>query len=300
MQWVVHKCLTGSVDLKRVEAKQRSFYWRFLILKVSYTTSTLPTGKQLTRNSTWRSCEVYVTQIAEKDRKNGGMTTGSCTTTMRPHTLLILCSSFWPNTAPLSCSSRHTQQISQLLQQAYGEDSMGRTQVFDWFRRFEEGRSKQRSFYWRFLILSVSYTTSTLPTGKQLTGNSTWRSCDLCVIQIAEKDRKKWRDDDWILHHDNALTHTSHLVQQFLAKHGTAQLQQPPYSPDLSPCAFFLFPRLKNVLKGHRFEAAEDIKRNSTKTLLDIPREDFAKCFQQWQKRWAKCVAAEVNYVEDY
>jgi len=33
----------------------------------------------------------------------------------------------------------------------------------------------------------------------------------------------------------------------------------------------FLFPRLKKVLKGHRFEATEDIKRNSTKTPLDIP-----------------------------
>jgi len=39
--------------------------------------------------------------------------------------------------------------------------------------------------------------------------------------------------------------------------------------------------------------------RNSTKTLLDIPKEEFAKCFQQWQKRWAKCVATEGNYVED-
>ena len=29
----------------------------------------------------------------------------------------------------------------QLLQQAYGEDAMGRTQVFDWFRRFEESRT---------------------------------------------------------------------------------------------------------------------------------------------------------------
>jgi len=62
---------------------------------------------------------------------------------------------------------------------------------------------------------------------------------------------------------------------------------------------FFLFPKLKTVLEGHRFEATEDITRNSAKTLLDIPKEEFAKCFQQWQKRWAKCVAAEGNHVED-
>jgi len=88
-------------------------------------------------------------------------------------------------------------------------------------------------------------------------------------------------------------------VQRFLAKHSIAQLQQPPYSPHLALCDFFLFPRLKKVLKGHQFEATEDIKRNSTKTLLDIPKEEFGKCFQQWQKRLAKCIAAEGYYVED-
>ena len=87
---------------------------------------------------------------------------------------------------------------------------------------------------------------------------------------VRRKRPEKWRDDDWILHHDNATVHTSHLVQQVLAKHGTAQLQQLPYSPDLAPCEFFLFPRLKKVLKRHRFEPTEDVKRNSTKTLLDI------------------------------
>jgi len=77
---------------------------------------------------------------------------------------------------------------------------------------------------------------------------------------VPRKRPEKWRDGDWILHHDNAPAHTSHPVQQFLAKHGTAQLQQPLDSPDLAPCDFFLFPRLKKVLKGHRFEETEDIK----------------------------------------
>jgi len=39
---------------------------------------------------------------------------------------------------------------------------------------------------------------------------------------------REWQDGDWMLHQDNAPAHTLHLVQQFLAKHGTAQLQQPP------------------------------------------------------------------------
>jgi hypothetical protein len=45
---------------------------------------------------------------------------------------------------------------------------------------------------------------------------------------FSRKRPKKWRNDDGILHHDNAPAHTSHLAQRFLAKHGTAQLQKPP------------------------------------------------------------------------
>ena len=76
----------------RCEEKQRSCYWRFFfILRVLYTTSTLPTGKQLTSNSTWRSYDVCVNHFAENDWKNGGMATVSCTTTLRLRTLKILC-----------------------------------------------------------------------------------------------------------------------------------------------------------------------------------------------------------------
>ena len=116
---------------------------------------------------------------------------------------------------------------------------------------------------------------------------------------VRRKRPEKWRDGYWILQHDNVLTHTSQIVQEFLAKNGTALFQQPPYSPDLSPSDFLLFPRIKNVLIGQRFEATEVIKRNSKKTLIDIPKEEFTKFFQQWQQRWANCVVAEGNCVED-
>jgi len=36
-------------------------------------------------------------------------------------------------------------ETDQLLQQAYGEDAKGRTQVSDWFRRFKEGRTSGES-----------------------------------------------------------------------------------------------------------------------------------------------------------
>ena len=46
----------------------------------------------------------------------------------------------------------------------------------------------------------------------------------------------------WVLHHDNAPSHTSLRVREFLAKHNVATLPQPPYSPDLALADFFFVP----------------------------------------------------------
>jgi transposase len=73
------------------------------------------------------------------------------------------------------------------------------------------------------------------------------------------------------LHHDNAPAHSSHLIQSFVAKHGIPVVHQTPYSPDMAPCNFWLFPKLKRPLKGSRFDSHEDILRNVTKELRSFP-----------------------------
>ena len=65
--------------------------------------------------------------------------------------------------------------------------------------------------------------------------------------------------DDWVLHHDNAPAHTARSVREFLAKN-IPILPHPPYSPDLAPCDFYLFPKLKLKLKGHHFGTVENIQ----------------------------------------
>jgi len=79
-------------------------------------------------------------------------------------------------------------------------------------------------------------------------------------------------------------------VQQFLVEESIPIITQPPYSPDLAPSDFWLFPTLKMGLKGTRFVSMEDIKSNATAELRKIPEEAFRRCFQQWQDRWSKCV----------
>ena len=52
------------------------------------------------------------------------------------------------------------------------------------------------------------------------------------------------------LHHDNVSVHSTALVQDFLAKHRITQVCQPPYSPDLAPCDFWLFPKAKIAVES--------------------------------------------------
>ena len=75
---------------------------------------------------------------------------------------------------------------------------------------------------------------------------------------MRDKRRDQWENGTWILHHDNVPTHKALSIRQFLAERQVAVLDQPPYSPDLAPCDFFLFPKLKGVIKGTRFPDGDD------------------------------------------
>jgi histone-lysine N-methyltransferase SETMAR len=52
-------------------------------------------------------------------------------------------------------------------------------------------------------------------------------------------------------------------------------MEHPPYSPDLTPVDFWLFPKLKNVLKGKHFSDVADIKSCMKKIFIDIPVQAF-------------------------
>jgi len=61
---------------------------------------------------------------------------------------------------------------------------------------------------------------------------------------IRRKRPELW-PDKWILHHDNAPAHDTLRVREFLAKNFITKMHHSPYSPDLAPYDFWLFPKLK-------------------------------------------------------
>jgi len=75
-------------------------------------------------------------------------------------------------------------------------------------------------------------------------------------------------------------------------------LNHPPYSPDLSPCDYFLFPKLKLPLKGRLFEDVQDIQGAVTLSLQAIPQEDVQRSFQSLLDHATRCIDAEGMYFE--
>jgi hypothetical protein len=72
----------------------------------------------------------------------------------------------------------------------------------------------------------------------------------------------------------------------------------PPYSPDLAPCDFALFPKLKMKLKGRRFETVSDIQRESQAVFDSMKENDFHSAFEVWKKRWDRYIRSQGDYFE--
>ena len=67
-----------------------------------------------------------------------------------------------------------------------------------------------------------------------------------------------------------------------------------PYSLDLAPCDFCLFPKLK----GCRYETVEEMKEAVTKVIDTLTQEDFDGAFHKLLERYNKCIAARGDYFE--
>ena len=83
-------------------------------------------------------------------------------------------------------------------------------------------------------------------------------------------------------------------VKEYLTKMGIKTVSHPPYSGDLAPCDFWLFPKLR----GCCYETTEEMKEAVTKVIVTLTEEDFHEAFQKLLERYNKCIAAGGDYFE--
>ena len=75
---------------------------------------------------------------------------------------------------------------------------------------------------------------------------------------------------------------------------GIKTASQSPYSPDLVPCNFWLFPKLG----GCCYETIVEMKEAVTKVIDMLTQEDFHGAFQKLLEWYNKCIAAGGDYFE--
>ena len=111
--------------------------------------------------------------------------------------------------------------------------------------------------------------------------------------EIRRKRPALFKLGQWHFQQDNAPVHNSILVTDYLSKMDIKTVPHHSYSPDLAPCDFWLFPKLR----GCRYETIEEMKDAVTKAIDTHTQEDFREAFQKFLERY-KCIAAGGYYFE--
>ena len=75
---------------------------------------------------------------------------------------------------------------------------------------------------------------------------------------------------------------------------GIKTVPHPSYTPDLTPCDFWLFPKLG----GCRYETIESMKKAETNVIDTLTQEDFNRAFQYLLERYNRGISAGGDYFE--
>ena len=139
-----------------------------------------------------------------------------------------------------------------------------------------------------------------IPLESGATANADWYA-NLClpeVLKTVSERRLKTGIRGLILHDDNARPHRAWITNEFLFENHVESYPNPPYSPDLSPCDFFLFPKLKSQLRGIRFQDDNAMLDALDEAIGSLTLDDFHECFADWFNRMNKCIVAQGQYFE--
>ena len=115
---------------------------------------------------------------------------------------------------------------------------------------------------------------------------------------LALREKRPKKAAAVLFHHDNAPPHQAARVHQFFDDNNFEVVPHAPYSPDLTPSDFWLFPTLKDTLRGCTFSSRSALTTSIFQWPQRTPKEAFAAAMQSWGQRCEKCVRLQGDYVE--
>ena len=178
------------------------------------------------------------------------------------------------------------------LQTAFRPSYKNRTSVFEWHKRFKEVRESVRDDG-RCERSKEVYTPELIGQRVSVRVNNVE-----VLREFWKRFRRKrpalFKSGQWHFHQDNAPVYNFILLTDYLTKMDIKNVHYPPYSPDLAPCDFWLFPKFR----GCRYETIEEMKEAVTKVIDTPTQEDFDEAFQKLLEGYNNCIAAGGDYFE--
>ena len=159
------------------------------------------------------------------------------------------------------------------------------------------GRSQATSQMYAMAI-STSGVQHVFRTPAKTTVNANVYMNQILKPAIATFKKQRRNRQLWLLH-DNARPHVASVVKTFLADANVSVIDHPPYSPDLSPCDYFLFSRLSKMMAGKKSDNLDQLFNRIQENLQLIPNSRFEKAMLEWRQRLELTVTAEGDFFDE-
>ena len=162
-------------------------------------------------------------------------------------------------------------------------------------------KARQSKFTHKLLMIPFFDSTDVIYMHWVPTGQSTRNTMLRFLREFRKRFRRKrpalFKSGQWHFHQDNAPVHNSILVTNYLTKMGIKIVHQPPYSPDLGPCDFWLFPNAQGKnLEATVMRQLRRWKRLWRRLLTHSHKRTSLGPFQKLLEQYNNCIAAGGDY----
>jgi histone-lysine N-methyltransferase SETMAR len=139
-----------------------------------------------------------------------------------------------------------------------------------------------------------------IPLVERKTVNAEWyvESCLKPVFNSLLTSTRLKKFSSFYFHHDNAPAHSAKLTSNYLEETDIKILAHPPYSPDLAPADFYLFPKVKDGMRGIKYDDPNMAFQTFKSEVEKLTLRDLEHCFEKWFERFDKCIDAGGRYFE--
>ena len=121
-------------------------------------------------------------------------------------------------------------------------------------------------------------------------------NCLKAVVKELKQERPIMGTYGIKLLHDNARAHDAQEVKDYLKEEGIILMRHPPYSPDLSPCDYWLNDYIKRNLEDQK--DANSLHKAVANIVFSIPQKEYKKTFEKLIERMEHCINNNGDYFD--